>query len=63
MVLKIINLNDCMNPPRNTWKEAIQPIGHRVNLSPIVIVVVVEFVVVVVVVIEFLFSTRRPLAK
>ena len=57
MDLKIKNLNDCMNPPRNTWKEAIQPIGHRVNLSPIVIVVVV------VVVIEFLFSTRRPLAK
>ena len=31
------------NPPRNPWKEPIQPIGHRVNLIPMVIVIFLNF--------------------
>ena len=41
------------NPPRNPWKEAIQPIGHRVNLIPMVIVILFNFVIVFIIVIVF----------
>ena len=49
----IMDLNGYMNPPRNPWKEPIQPIGHRVNLIPMVIVILFNFVIVFIIVIVF----------
>ena len=45
VIFMILDLNDNVGwwiwrkSPRHPWKKTIQPIGHRINLSPILIVI------------------------